>query len=97
MGKSEGVGPVETCRPTQVLPRTWRMPNVEKWCDSESQHTPELDGREGEGYDMKDDGAALEGDVLETTDEAAGLEGDDPETTKGWDIVHLSGLNWTSL
>ena len=93
----EGVGPVETCRPTQVLFRTWRMPNVEERCDSESQHTPELDGCEDEGYDIVDDGAALEGNVLETTEEAAGLESDDPETTKGWDIVHLSGLNWTSL
>ena len=83
MCKSEDVAPVETCRPTHILSRTWRLPNVEEWCNSESQHTPELDGLEGEGYDTIEEVAAREGDFLETTDEAAGLDGDDPEMTKG--------------
>ena len=97
MGKSEGVGPVKTCRPTQVLPRTWRMPNVDKWCDSESQHTPELDGLDGKGYDTIHEGAAIDGDVLEMPEETAGLEGNGLKTTKGLDTVHLSGLKWTSI
>ena len=32
------------------------MPNVDEWCNSVSQHIPELGGLEGEGLETTDEG-----------------------------------------
>ena len=68
----EDVIPIETCQLTLVLPRTESMPKVEEWCDSMSQHTPELGGLDNDCDDDRLE--VMEGSRRETRESQ---EGDD--------------------